>query len=323
MKNLQGLVSFVESATSGSFTAAANRLELTPAAVSKNVMRLEQELQVRLFNRSTRRLQLTAEGEAFLARAGEALRMLDAAVGDVTMRGNDPVGRVRISSSNSFGRRFALPALPRIAERYPRLELEVSLSDYEVDLIADGFDLAIRGGLMTDSNLVARRICPLQSVLVASPEYLRRHGVPRSPDDLHKHRVFGLRFASGQSMSWRFRRASGSGYQEWALQSQLWATDPDAFLELALRGEGICRSGLLHAGQYLKEGRLKLVLHDLYDHGKREMYLCYPHRQLVSQRVRLVVDELMAAFAEVPALQLDVGKLPRAWHGGARSRASD
>lgn len=313
MKNLQGMVSFVESALAGSFTAAASRLDLTPAAVGKNVMRLEQELQVRLFNRSTRRLELTAEGSAFLDKAREALRLLDEAVTDLATHGAEAIGRVRISTGVSFGRRFVLPVLSALTERHPRIEVELSLDNRPVDLIAEGVDLVVRGGVMADSSLIARRVCALHSVLVASPDYLRRHGVPASPGDLSSHRLLGLRFTSGKISPWRFRSDTEEGFTDWTPQARIWTSDPESFLDLALAGEGICQAGLLYAAPHLRAGALRLVLHGQYDNGHREMALCYPHRKLLSKRVRVVVDELLAAFATQEDLQFDIADAPRKW----------
>ena len=273
VRNIQGLVSFVEAALSGSFTAAAARLDVTPAAVGKNVMRLERELGIRLFNRSTRKLRLTTEGEAFLEEAGQALHRLDDAVENIKGAGQQPSGRVRISCGISLGRTFVMPVLPKIARRYTEVQLELQLENRLVDMVAEGVDIAVRGGMMADSTLVARRICALQSVLVASPAYLRKHGVPQTPAELPQHRVLGLRFASGEIASWRFRRPSGRGFTEWAPAAQIWTSDPDAYLELAAAGEGICQAGLPHAAPLLRSGRLKLVLHGQYDTGQRQMVL--------------------------------------------------
>ena len=313
VRNIQGLVSFVEAALSGSFTAAAARLDVTPAAVGKNVMRLERELGIRLFNRSTRKLRLTTEGEAFLEEAGQALRRLDDAVENIKGAGQQPSGRVRISCGISLGRTFVMPVLPKIARRYPEVQLELQLENRLVDMVAEGVDIAVRGGMMADSTLVARRICALQSVLVASPAYLRKHGVPQSPAELPQHRVLGLRFASGEIAPWRFRRPSGRGFTEWEPAAQIWTSDPDAYLELAAAGEGICQAGLPHAAPLLRSGRLKLVLHGQYDTGQRQMVLCYPHRQLLSKRVRVVADALWQELSTQPDLTLRAEALSPAW----------
>lgn len=313
MKNLQGVLSFVESAAGGSFTAAAARLDLTPAAVSKNVIKLEQQLQVRLFNRSTRRLKLTHEGEAFLGKAVEALRTLDEAVSEVTRAGGEPTGRVRLSVGISFGRRYVLPLLPVLAQRHAHLQVEVSLDNRAVDLVAEGFDIGVRGGFVRDSSLVARRVARLPLVLVASGGYLRQHGVPRSMADLAAHRLLGVRFSSGLTAAWRFRKPGGRGVVEWEPTAQVWASDPEALVDLALAGHGIVQTGLHHVAPYLRSGRLKLLLCDQHDAGDREIVLHYPHRQFLSARVRVVVDALLAHFAAQADLQLDPKTVPPEW----------
>jgi len=320
VKNVQGLVSFVESASSGSFTAAANRLGVTPAAVGKNVARLEQELAVRLFNRTTRRLSLTAEGRAFLDEAGDALRRLEEAVDKVTLAATEPSGRVRISCSTAFGRRFVLPLLSGIARSHPQLELDLVLDDRVVDMVAEGFDIAVRGGTLGDSSLVARHVCRLYSVLVASPDYLRRHGVPASPADLAQHRLMAVRLASG-ARPWRFRRPSGRGFVEHPPSAQLWTSDPDAFMELACAGEGICQAGLMLAAPMLREGKLRLVLQGQYDNGDRQFVLCYPHRPLMSRRVRVVVDALGEGLANQADLLLSPKALPKEWLASSGTRS--
>jgi len=313
MRNLQGLNAFVESAESGSFTGAAVKLGVTPAAVSKNVVRLEKELQVRLFHRSTRRLALTTEGQTFLAQVGSALRSLNEAADQLTRTNAEPQGRVRITSGISFGRQFILPALAKIARRFPKLEMELNLDNRTVDLVGSGDDIGVRVGELHDSSLIARPICPLISVLVASPAYLRQHGTPATPEDLKDHRVLGLQFASGEMAKWRFKNVSGRGTIKWVPHAQVWTSDPDLFMELAASGEGISQAALQHAAPLLRSGRLKLVLHDQYEHEGRQIFLCYPDRQFLSQRVRVVVEALCVDLAAQPDLGLRLNAIPREW----------
>ena len=322
MKNLQGLVSFVESAANGSFTAAAQRLDLSPAAVSKNVAKLEQQVGVRLFNRTTRRLQLTAEGEGFAEQARQALRSLDDAVESVSRAGGEAVGRVRISVGASFGRRFVLPLMPRLAALHPRLELDVSLDNRPVDLVAEGFDIGVRGGFIRDSSLVARRVAQLPVVLVASPAYLRECGVPANVAELAPHRLLGVRLSSGQLGNWRFRKPSGRGFVELEPAARVVTSDPEAALDLALLGHGICQTGLHHAVAHLREGRLRLLLADVHDPGEREIVLHYPHRQFLGARVRVVVDALLAHLAEEKIQHQRPEQSPAAWHATPRRRAA-
>ena len=298
MANLALLASFTAAAEAGTFTAAAARLDLTPAAVSKNVARLEAELGVRLFNRSTRQLRLTAEGEAFRERAAAALRMLDEALAEVGRARGEAVGRVRISVGVSFGRRYVLPLLPALTNAHPRLQIELSLDNRAVDLLSEGFDIGIRGGVIPSSGMVARRIAKLPLVLVASPTYLRANGVPKTPADLAQHRLLGVRLPSGQDIPWRFRKSTGRGSVEWPVVAPLWLSDPEALIDPALAHAGIAQLGLHHAMPFLRSGRLKAVLTQLHDPGHREIVLHYPHRQYLAPRVRVVVDALLSGLAQ-------------------------
>lgn len=306
MKQLQGLLAFVEAATTGSLTAAAERLDVTPAAVSKSLARLEEQLGVRLVNRSTRRLALTAEGAGFLAKARLALRALDDAVAEVSQAAQVPAGRVRISVGVAFGRRFVLPVLPELLARHPQLAIELDLDNRPVDLVAEGFDIGIRGGVVDDSSLVARRVCRLPLALVASAVYLKRAGVPRTVDELSRHRCAVARFAGQGPSPWRFVRA-GAKRAEFVPDAALSVSDAEALTDLALAHAGIVQVGLHHALPYLRSGRLKLVLADRHDPGNREFVLHYPHRQFLAPRVRVVVDALMAHFAQAADLHLMPG----------------
>jgi DNA-binding transcriptional LysR family regulator len=308
MKNLQGLLAFVETAASGSLTAASLRLNLSPAAVSKSVAKLEQQLGVRLFNRSTRRLAITQEGQRFLDDARAALRLLDQAVADVTQSAPTPAGRVRISVGIGFGKRWVLPALPAITSKHPQLAIDVDLDNRPVDLVADGYDIGIRGGVIEDSSLIARRVCALPMVLVASPGYLRRAGVPAAPDDLRTHRCAGVRFASGQAAVWRFAPSRGRPI-EIAPQAALTTNDPESLIDLALADAGIVQAVLHHALPHLRRGSLKLLLPGVHDPGRRETVLHYPHRQYLAPRVRVVVDALLAHLAAAPDLQCTVAQV--------------
>ncbi|HEV7913583.1 MAG TPA: LysR substrate-binding domain-containing protein [Albitalea sp.] len=303
MKQLQGLLAFVEAATTGSLTAAADRLEVTPAAVSKSLARLEEQLGVRLLNRSTRRLALTDEGAGFLAKARSALRALDDAVADVSQAARTPAGRVRISVGMAFGRRWVLPVLPALTARYPELLIELDLENRPIDLVAEGFDIGIRGGMIEDSSLVARRICPLPLVLVATPSCLKQAGVPRSVEDLSAHRCAAVRFPGSPPSVWRFVRAGGKKIER-VPDAALSVSDAEALIDLALAHAGIVQVGLQHALPYLRSGRLKLVLAELHDPGDREFVLHYPHRQFLAPRVRVVIDALLAHFAQAADLHL-------------------
>jgi DNA-binding transcriptional LysR family regulator len=272
---------------------------LSPAAVSKNVAKLEQQLKLRLFNRTTRSVKLTPEGAAYLEKAREALRLLDDAAAQVSAGQHQAIGRVRISSAYAFGRRFVSPVLPGLLQSHPQLQVELSLDNREVDLVAEGFDMGVRGGVVRDSAMVARRVCKLSLVLVASPAYLAKNGIPRSVADLSKHQALGVRFGSGHSMEWQFGR--GIHAQTIIPNARLWSSDPESLLDWLLADVGIAQISLSHAWPHLLAGRLKVLLHAQHAPGEREVVLFYPHRQFLAPRVRVVVDALMSHYESEPA----------------------
>lgn len=318
MKQLQGLLALIEIAAAGSFAGAARRLGVTPAAVSKSLARLEQQLGVRLVQRSTRTARVTGEGERFIAKARDALRLLDDAVAEVSQAALEPAGVVRLSMGVAFGRLWVLPALPALAERFPKLTLEVELDNAPVDLVANGIDIAIRGGAATDAGFVARRVCKLPLVLVASPGYLARAGVPQSHAEIDRHRCIQLRFADGTAAPWAFR-VNGRRVAV-TPQAALVGTDSEAIVELALAGGGLAQCALYQALPHLQAGRLKAVLADTHDAGTREFVLVYPHRQFLAPRVRVVVDALLAHFRATSALHVQPAELPAALRASGPER---
>jgi len=315
MKQLQGLLALIEIAAAGSLAGAARRLGVTPAAVSKSLARLEEQLGVRLVQRSTRTARVTDEGARFVAKARDALRLLDEAVAEVSQAAQAPAGVVRISTGAAFGRLWVLPALPAIAERYPQLSIEVELDNTPVDLVANGIDIAIRGGSVPDAGFVARRVCRLPVVLVASPGYLARAGVPLAHGDLAAHRCVQLRFADRTAAPWSFR-VNGRRVAV-TPHAALVGSDSDAVVELALAGGGVAQCALYQALPHLQAGRLKAVLADSHDAGAREFVLVYPHRQFLAPRVRVVVEALLAHFRAAAALHVLPSELPAALRAGA------
>jgi DNA-binding transcriptional LysR family regulator len=309
-QRVRAMLSFVQAADHGSFAAAARVLGISAAAVGKNVAGLEAALGVRLMNRSTRSLNLTSEGVAFVERAREAIQALDAAIDAVAAQRAEPAGRVRISTSHAFGHRYLLPLLPALLARHPAIVPEVDFDDRRVDLVRDGFDLALRGGNLDDSSLVSRHICDLLTVLVASPAYLAQHGTPRRPDDLRQHRLVAVRYLNGQTSRWSFGGAAGGQPQERAPEpAALIVSDPQAAVDAAVAGIGIAQTGAHHAWPHLREGRLKVLLVRHHESGRRAMALQYPHRALMAPRVRVTVDFLLQGLAGNEALHIKPAQL--------------
>jgi DNA-binding transcriptional LysR family regulator len=265
---------------------------------------------VRLMNRTTRALSLTAEGSAFLHRARIALDALDTAVDEVAVQRVEPRGRVRISTSAAFGRQQLMPALPSLLQRHPSLRVEVDFDDRVVDLVRDGYDLAIRGGLIADSNLVSRPICRLNMALVASPSYLAERGIPRSPRDLDRHQLIARRFLGGQVSPWNFRSSDGSiSTLEPAHAAILTLSAPETLVQAACDGMGVAQVGVHHAWAHLVSGDLKVVLHRQHAPGTYELVMQYPHRSLMAPRVQATLEHLLEAFARNETLHVPIEAL--------------
>ncbi|WP_321839929.1 LysR family transcriptional regulator [Paraburkholderia bannensis] len=302
-QRVRAIMSFVQAADAGSFAAAGRILGVTSAAVSKNVGGLERALGVRLMNRTTRALQLTEEGAAFLKQARIALEALDAAVDTIAAKRSGPNGRIRISTSSAFGRDHLMPVLPGLLARYPGLSVEVDFDDRVVDFVRDGYDIAIRGGAIPDSSLVSRPIFKINLALVASPDYLANKGIPQVPDDLTRHALIARRFLGGRVTVWHFKGENDTIVSVDPSESAvLTLSAPEAVVQAAVDGVGIAQIGVHLAWRHLRSGALKIVLDPWHHPGAYEMALQYPHRALIAPRVRATIDYLTQAFAEDPAL---------------------
>jgi DNA-binding transcriptional LysR family regulator len=303
------MLSFVHAAERGSLAAAARSLGISAAAVSKNVAGLERALGIRLMNRTTRSLQLTSEGKAFLERARIAIDALEDAIDAVAAQRAEPAGRVRISTGHTFGRTYLMPLIPDLVGRYPALVPEIDFDDYRVDLVREGYDLVLRGGLIEDSSLVSRRICTLHTALVASPDYLKVHGVPTRREQLKKHRKVAVRFLNGGISRWVFHAANGQSEEYEPESPALIVSAPEVAAQAAISGIGIAQVGVHHVWEYLRNGRLKVLLSGQHDAGGRELVLQYPHRALVAPRVRVTVEFLLERFAKCEALHVSPADL--------------
>jgi DNA-binding transcriptional LysR family regulator len=211
---------------------------------------------------------------------------------------------VRLSVGSGFARRYLLPELAKLRQHYPDIHIEVAMDDRQVDMVRDGFDIAIRGAVLADANVVSRRICQLSTVLVASPAYLAKAGVPNKPADLLQHQLISMRFLSGQTLPWLFKhRGAPVAFEP---KSNLALSDPDAVTQAALLGLGVGATGLYHALPSLRSGELKVLLHKSYQAAPRELAMQYPHRSNLAPRVRAVVEHLLAAFEGNADLQFSL-----------------
>ncbi|MCH8622194.1 LysR family transcriptional regulator [Undibacterium sp. TS12] len=297
METLSSIESFVRSAEAGSFSQAARNLGLTPAAVSKNVAKLESRLGIRLFQRSTRSLALTEEGEIFLAQVRSGLDSIQAALANVENVAGKPAGILKISLALSFGRDYVLPLVHEFVQKYPEVIPDLHFDNRNVDLIGEGFDVAIGGGIELVPGVVAREIGRAHVIPVASPAYLAEHGMPARPDDLIRHDGILRRSPqSGRLRSWTLRNARGEEAPV-ELRARIMMDDPEAMCRAALLGMGVAMVPRLHALPYLDSGELQRLLPAWHaDIGPLAMY--YASGRLMPARTRLFVDFILKRFKE-------------------------
>ena len=282
----------------GSITAAAHSLDLSVAVASQRLKRLERELGVRLLHRTTRRLHPTPEGAA-LAQQGRALvEDLESLGAGLREAASEVAGTLRVTMSASFGRQHVSPLLPAFMARHPKLRLSVHLSDNVVDLVSEGFDLAIRIGALEDSRLVARRIAPNRRVLCASPDYLKRRGRPQHPRDLAAHECLLLFGSQGRQDTWRLDDPQG-GEIAVRVQGRYESNVGELLRDASVAGEGIATHSLWHVADDLRAGRLEVVLPD-YPLQATAISAVMPQRRLVPPRVRAFADFLAERFGDEP-----------------------
>ncbi len=296
MDDLRSLESFLKTVEAGSFSAAAGRLGLTPAAVSKHVAKLERELGARPFQRTTRSLAPTEAGERLYAETATAARALAQAMATLTERDTQPAGTLRVSVAPGFGRQYVLPLMPAFLARYPAIRLDWSFENRQVNLVEEGFDAAIGAGIEADANVVARRLAPIRPLTVASPAYLAAHGTPATLADLAHHDCIRLRSATtGRLRDWEFN--VGGDTVTVPVDGRLVLTDLDAICEAAVAGMGLARLGAHHVLPYLDDGRLVQVLPG-YPATGGTIYIYYAHYRLTPPKVRAFIDYLTDAFEQ-------------------------
>jgi len=287
---------FCLSAERGSFTAAAAEASLTPAAVSRSIARLEARLGVRLFTRTTRRVGLTPTGEAYFAQCRQALNQLVEAERAAGGAQAAPSGTVRISLPTPYAHHRVLPLLPAFRTKHPGIRLDVHVDNRNVDFAAEGFDLAVRARTQPDSGLVARKLEDAGLVVVATPAYLRRHRMPRTPADLAAHDC--IRFAlpsTGQPIDWQFR-ADGADLEVPVDGGIVCAQDVLAAVTLVRHGGGLLQTYRFIVEDDLARGTLKEVLAS-YAGRSRPMSLLYPAQRHMPLRVRVLIDFLVARLS--------------------------
>ena len=298
MIDLNAMAAFVRVVDLEGFSAAARSLKMTPSAVSKQISRLEDHLDVRLLHRTTRKLSLTEAGAAFYERATRVLADAKEAERAVADLSSIPRGRLRISMPQLFGRVQLIPILVAFASRYPEVRLDLRYEDSLVDLVADGIDVAVRIGVLDDSSLIVRRLASNRRAICGTPAYFAEHGRPQVPGDLAEHNclVFRQRVARHH---WPFRGPDGRE-ELVAVGGSAESNEVEALLAFVRAGQGVAMLPLWMVGRDLAEGRLEEALAD-YHVPDNAIHVVYPSNRHLSPNVRAFVDFLVESFRDWPS----------------------
>jgi DNA-binding transcriptional LysR family regulator len=294
MDRFQGIRVFAQVVESGSFSAAADKLGLSATATSRHVAELEAHLRTRLLNRTTRRVSLTESGRAFYERSVQLLADLDEAEQEALRAAVVPRGTIKLTASVNFGARHVAPAIAEFLAAHSEVRFDVSLSDRVVDLVEEGFDLAIRIGPPGSENIVARKLGETRLVPCASPAYLAAHGAPQVPEDLARHNCFTYEYVTPRNL-WRFRDPGG-GERPVRVSGNLHSNNGDLLAEAAARAAGIVFEPAFIVGPEVRAGRLVPLLQD-FEPPAMPIYAVYPSRKHLSAKVRLFVDFLIERFS--------------------------
>jgi DNA-binding transcriptional LysR family regulator len=296
MDKFQEMASFAAVVTEGSFVRAADVSGLSKAAVSRHVHDLEQRLGVRLLHRTTRRLSLTAEGQAFYARCGELLTSVEEAESEIASQSGAPSGELRVNAPLTFGVLHLASLWGQFADLYPKVSLDVTLGDRVVDLVDEGYDLAVRITATTHSMLVSRKLAATRMVLCASPTYLAKHGAPTHPSELAAHRAVAYTYWSSGD-EWEFTGPDGPVSVN--VNACIHTNNGDTCRLAALAHQGIILQPTFIIGEDLERGSL-VELMPQYRSIELGIHAVYPTRKFLPLKVRRLIDFLAAAFRDPP-----------------------
>lgn len=294
MDSFAGMRIFVRVVDSGSFSAAARHIGVAPSSVSRQINELEEELGTALFVRTTRKLSLTEAGERFCERARNIINDVDEAKLALSQLGS-PSGILRVTAPSGIGREMIASAIPDFLDQYPGIKIVLSLTDQIVDIVDAAVDVAIRAGRQQDSSLKARKIGESQRILCASPSYLSRAGIPKTPDDLERHNCVTWREHPGPNI-WTFR--GPDGLAKISVSGSFFAQNADALVAATVAGVGICLLPSWNMGIELRLKQLRPVLAD-YEPvpAAVPIYAVHAHRRHVPPKIRVFIEFLIEQFA--------------------------
>jgi DNA-binding transcriptional LysR family regulator len=291
LRNASGMLIFSQVVEEGSFSAAARRLGISKASVSREISALERRLGAQLLRRTTRQMSLTEVGDVFHERCKRVLEEAEAAELSVSRLQAAPRGAIRMAVPMSFGHLQLAPRLPRFLARYPNVQVDLDVTDRVIDLVHEKMDLSVRIRRPREGSYVLRKLCPIRGLLCASPEYLEARGAPSEPSDLREHNCLGYH---GPSEIWPF--SSGESIET---RGSLYADNGDALRRAALAGLGVVYLPTFVVGDDLRAGRLRALLTQ-HTHVQMSLYAVYPESRHISPKVRAMLDWLVEELGPEP-----------------------
>jgi DNA-binding transcriptional LysR family regulator len=294
MDRIDAMRAFVAVVTEGSFSNAASAIHLSPQLVSKYVSKLEEQLDIRLLHRTTRKVSLTEAGTHYYQHAQQILLNIDEMDSQLGGLQQNPKGTLRISAPVSFALKHMAKLVADFQTRYPLVNVDLQLNDRKVDIVDEGFDIAIRIGQLKSSSLIAKYITPIRVILCASPEYLKRHGTPTLPEDLKTHRYLHYSYmeidAKNEVFKWLKEQHSNC---------ELRSNNGDVLVEAAIVGAGIVLQPTFIASKALQNGELIQILPD-FEPSPIGLYAVYAHRKLLPNKVRCFIDFMEGYYGSPP-----------------------
>jgi DNA-binding transcriptional LysR family regulator len=298
MPHTEDLSIFARVVELGNLSAAGRDLRLSPAVVSNRIARLESDLNARLLNRTTRRVSPTEEGVAFYQHCITILNELEQVENLLSQRTDEPRGPIKVSLPVAFGRRYVAPHIGAFLARYPRMQVRLQLTDRFSDLVQERIDLAIRIGHLEDSSAIVRKLATDRRVIVASPDYLAKHGQPRVPEDLLAHNCLLLRFPGSRQYRWTITGPDGP--QILRVAGNMDSDNSEVLLDWCLAGHGLALKSTYEIIEHLNSGALQVVLRDHPPAGDA-IHALYPHGAHVPARVRVFIDFLVEILGPKPS----------------------
>lgn len=297
--DIEGVRLFVLAADLLNISAAGRQLGIAPAVASARLSKLEQHLGADLLHRSTRKVSLSLEGAEFLPYAREILAQEQAGKAALGLGSGEVSGTLRFAASSTFAQAYIMPILPEFLERYPKLSLDLKLSDLQMDLIEGGFDLALRNYAIQDSSLRARKLADDHRILCASPDYLARYGTPLSPDDLSAHRLLVFKDHAPRKLISHKERESTT-FPPPGVKARVVCDDGASAKVAAMAGVGVSMCTYWKVHQELQDGRLKRVLPDYEISDQSAIWLVYPKANVLTAKVRVLIDFLLEKLSDLP-----------------------